>query len=87
MLSRDKETAIKPWKVSQNDNRRAMDGITTNTAVSFKRVPLMTKEAVQAVLDVAKNPKAQQMKPEEFYDNSFLQKLEDSGFINSLYAR
>ena len=41
----------------------------------------------QAVLDVAKSPKAQQMKPEEFYDNSFLQKLEDSGFINSLYAR
>jgi hypothetical protein len=47
----------------------------------------MTKEAVQAVLDVAKSPKAQQMKPEEFFDNSFLQKLDDSGFINSLYAR
>jgi hypothetical protein len=42
---------------------------------------------VQAVLDVAKSPKAQQMKLEEFFDNSFLQKLEDSSFINSLYAR
>jgi hypothetical protein len=47
----------------------------------------MTKEAVQAVLEVAKNPKAQQVKPEDFYDNSFLQKLDVSGFINSLYAR
>jgi hypothetical protein len=45
------------------------------------------REAVQAVLDAAKNPKAQQVKPEDFYDNSFIQKLEASGFINSLYAR
>jgi hypothetical protein len=38
-------------------------------------------------LEVAKSPKAQQIKPEDFYDNSFLQKLDASGFINSLYAR
>jgi len=47
----------------------------------------MTKEEVKAVLEVAKSPRAQQVKPEEFYDNSFIQKLEVSGFINSLYAR
>jgi hypothetical protein len=47
----------------------------------------MTKEEVQAVLEVAKSPKAAQVKPEDFFDNSFLQKLEASGFINSLYAR
>ena len=42
---------------------------------------------MKAVLDVAKSPKALQAKPEDFYDNSFLQKLEVSGFINSLYTR
>jgi hypothetical protein len=47
----------------------------------------MTKEAVQAVLEVAKSPKAAQSKPEDFFDNSFLQKLDASGFINSLYSR
>lgn len=88
IIRRDKETALKALgKFLKTDNRRALDGIYDEYGNVFQRVPLMTKEAVQAVLDVAKNPKAQQMKPEEFYDNSFLQKLEDSGFINSLYAR
>ncbi|MGH7929577.1 MAG: hypothetical protein ACREQV_17475 [Candidatus Binatia bacterium] len=30
---------------------------------------------------------AQQAKPQDFYDNSFVQKLDASGFVNSLYAR
>jgi NitT/TauT family transport system substrate-binding protein len=88
IIKRDKETALKAiGKFLKTDNRRALDGIYDEYGNVFQRVPLMTKETVQAVLDVTKNPKAQQMKPEEFIDNSFLQKLEDSGFINSLYAR
>jgi NitT/TauT family transport system substrate-binding protein len=88
IIRRDKEMALKALgKFLKTDNRRALEGIYEDYGNAFQRVPLMTKEAVQAVLDVAKNPKAQQMKPEEFFDNSFLQKLEDSGFINSLYAR
>lgn len=88
IIRRDKETALKALgKFLKTDNRRALEGIYEDYGNAFQRVPLMTKEAVQAVLDVAKSPKAQQMKPEEFFDNSFLQKLDDSGFINSLYAR
>ena len=88
IIKRGKETALKAiGKFLKTDNRRALDGIYDEYGNVFQRVPLMTKETVQAVLDVAKNPKAQQMKPEDFIDNSFLQKLEDSGFINSLYAR
>jgi hypothetical protein len=34
-----------------------------------------------------KSPRGVQAKPEVFYDNSFVQKIEASGFINSLYAR
>lgn len=88
IIRRDKETALKAMgKFLKTDNRLALEGIYEEYGNAFQRVPLMTKEAVQAVLDVAKSPKAQQMKPEDFFDNSFLQKLEDSGFINSLYAR
>jgi hypothetical protein len=47
----------------------------------------MTREQVQAVLNVVKGPKGQQVKAEDLYDNSFVQKLDASGFINSLYAR
>jgi len=50
-------------------------------------VPYMTKAEVQAVLDVVKSPKGVRAKPEVFYDNSFVEKLDASGFIKSLYER
>lgn len=88
IIRRDKETTLKVMgKFMKTDNRKLLEAVYEEHLPVFQRVPLMTKEAVQAVLDVAKNPRAQQMKPEDFYDNSFIQKLEVSGFINSLYAR
>jgi len=88
VIRRDKETAMKVMgKFMKTDNRQILEAVYEEHLPVFQRVPLMTKEAVQAVLDVAKSPRAQQAKPEDFYDNSFIQKLEVSGFINSLYAR
>ena len=46
--------------------------------------PLMTAAEVQAVLDVAKSPKAKIMKPQEFFDNSIVQKIQASGFIEQV---
>jgi len=88
IIKRDKETAFKAMgKFLKTDNRQALEGIYEEYAGAFQRAPFMTKEEVRAVLDVVKSPKAQQAKPEDFYDNSFLQKIEASGYINSLYAR
>ena len=50
----------------------------------FPTTPLMTAAEVKAVLDVAKSPKAKQMKPEEFFDNSIVQKIQASGFIEQV---
>lgn len=88
IIKRDKETAFKAMgKFLKTDNRQTLEGIYEEYAGAFQRAPFMTKEEVKAVLEVVKSPKAQQAKPEDFYDNSFLQKVEVSGFINSLYAR
>jgi ABC-type nitrate/sulfonate/bicarbonate transport system substrate-binding protein len=88
IIRRDKETAMKVMgKFMKTDNRQLLEAVYDEHAPVFQRYPLMTKEEVQAVLEVAKSPKAAQVKPEDFFDNSFLQKLEASGFINSLYAR
>jgi NitT/TauT family transport system substrate-binding protein len=88
IILRDKETAMKVMgKFMKTDNRQTLEAVYDEHAPVFQRLPLMTKEEVQAVLEVAKSPKAAQAKPEDFFDNSFLQKLEASGFINSLYAR
>ena len=69
------------------DNRQWVEAVYDDIAGVLQRVPYMSKQEVQAVLEVVKNPKGGQVKPEDFFDNSFLQKLEISGFINSLYAR
>jgi hypothetical protein len=79
----DKETTSKPW-ANKTDNqaenlRRLRQRLSTRTADY--------PPEVQAVLDVVKSPRGVQAKPEVFYDNSFVQKIEASGFINSLYAR
>jgi ABC-type nitrate/sulfonate/bicarbonate transport system substrate-binding protein len=88
IIRRDKESAMKAMgKFLKTDNRRALEGIYDEYGDAFPRVPVMSREEVKAVLDVAKSPKAAQAKPEEFYDNSFVQKLDSSGFINSLYAK
>jgi len=88
IIRRDKETTVKVMgKYMKTDNQKLLEAVYEEHLPVFQRLPLMTKEAVQAVLDVAKNPKAQQMNPEDFFDNSFLQKLDASGFINSLYVR
>jgi NitT/TauT family transport system substrate-binding protein len=88
IIRRDKETAVKAMgKFLKTDNQRALEGIYNEYGDAFPRVPVMTREEVKAVLDVAKSPKAPQARPEDFYDNSFVQKLDSSGFINSLYAK
>ena len=87
VIHRDKETTMKVMaKYMKTDNRRLLEAVYQEHEPVYKRVPLMTKEEVQAVLDVVKNPKAAQAKPEDFFDNSLLQKVDASGFIKSLYA-
>jgi ABC-type nitrate/sulfonate/bicarbonate transport system substrate-binding protein len=88
IIHRDKETTTKVMgKYMKTDNRRLLEAVYDEHEPVFRRVPLITREEVQAVLDVVKSPKAAQMKPEDFFDNSFVQKLDASGFVNSLYAR
>ena len=54
-----------------------------------EKVPLVKREAFQATLDEIgkKNPKAKQVKPEQFYDNSLVQELIKEGFFTSLWGR
>ena len=52
----------------------------------LKQPPFLTDAALQSVLDElsANNAKAKAATPKDFYDNSFLKKLEDAGFIRSV---
>jgi len=88
IILRDKETALKVMARNMKmDNRQWVEAVYDDVAGVLQRAPYMSKAEVQAVLEVVKNPKGDQAKPEDFFDNSFLQKLEFSGYINSLYKR
>jgi ABC-type nitrate/sulfonate/bicarbonate transport system substrate-binding protein len=88
VVLRDKETTLKIMgKNMKMENRKWVEAVYDDIAGVLQRKPYMTKLAVQAVLDVVKSPKAKQAKPETFFDNSFLQRVDSSGFIDSLYAR
>ena len=52
---------------------------------AFQRVPYVTTEGLQTVLDLIDNPLARQARPEQFIDHRFLQELEASGFVQRLY--
>jgi ABC-type nitrate/sulfonate/bicarbonate transport system substrate-binding protein len=53
----------------------------------FLKVPYMPEEAIRTVLSLSDNPKAASADPKEFYDNSLLQELVDSGFVKQLYSQ
>jgi hypothetical protein len=53
----------------------------------FPQTPLMTAAEIKAVLDVAKSPKAKQLNAEDFFDNSLVQKIQASGFIEAVNKR
>jgi NitT/TauT family transport system substrate-binding protein len=53
----------------------------------FLKVPYMPEEAIRTVLSLSDNPKAASADPKDFYDNSLLKELEDSGFVKELYGR
>lgn len=52
----------------------------------FLKVPYMPDEAIRTVLSLSDNPKAATANPKDFYDNSLLKELEDSGFVKELYS-
>jgi len=88
IIRTDKETTFKAMgKFLKTDNRQTLEIIYDDYGSAYQRVPLITKQEVQAVLDVVKSPKGVRANPEVFYDNSFVQKIDASGFINALYAR
>jgi ABC-type nitrate/sulfonate/bicarbonate transport system substrate-binding protein len=88
IIRTDKETTYKAMgKFLKTDNRQILESIYNDYGSAYQRVPLITKQEVQAVLEVVKSPKGVQANPEVFFDNSFVQKIEASGFINTLYSR
>ncbi|MBI2531707.1 MAG: ABC transporter substrate-binding protein, partial [Deltaproteobacteria bacterium] len=53
----------------------------------FPKLPYMTEEVIRSALSVSDHPRATKADPKDFFDNSFLRELEESGFIKELYVQ
>jgi len=88
VIRKDKEAAMKSMgKFLKTTDRGVLEAVYEDYKDVFPTTPLMTAAEVQAVLDVAKSPKAKQMKPTDFFDNSIVQKIQASGFIEQVNKR
>ncbi len=88
VIRRDKEITVKSMgKFLKLSDREALESTYDEYKSVFPVTPLMTAAEVQAVLDVSKSPKAKSMKPQEFFDNSIVQKIAASGFIEQVNKR
>ncbi len=88
VIRKDKETTMRSMgKFLKTTDQAVLESVYDDYKDVFPTTPLMTAAEVKAVLDVAKSPKAKQMKPEEFFDNSVVQKIQASGFIEQVNKR
>jgi len=88
VIRRDKESTMKSLgKFLKTNDQAVLESVYDDYKDVFPVTPLMTAAEVKAVLDVSKSPKAKQMKPEEFFDNSMVQKIQASGFIEQVNKR
>ena len=85
LVRKDKEITLQAMgRYLKTSDRQVLESVYNEYKDVFPKVPLMTAAEVEAVLNASKNPKAKQMKPEDFFDNSLVQKLQASGFIDSV---
>jgi NitT/TauT family transport system substrate-binding protein len=88
VIRKDKETTTKSLgKFLKTNDQAVLESVYDEYKDVFPVTPLMTAAEVKAVLEVSKSPKAKQMKPEEFFDNSIVQKIQASGFIEQVNKR
>jgi NitT/TauT family transport system substrate-binding protein len=88
LIRKDKEATLKALtKFLKTNDREVLDSVYEEYKDVFPQTPLMTAAEVKAVLDVAKSPKAKQTNPEDFFDNSLVQKIQASGFVEAVNKR
>jgi NitT/TauT family transport system substrate-binding protein len=87
MHTRREETKEIFSRYSKIKDPGMLDGSLQYAYDFVEKVPLVKSQAFQVTLDEIgkKNPKAQQAKPEQFYDNSLVEELIQEGFFKNLW--
>ncbi|HTN71988.1 MAG TPA: hypothetical protein VMO00_12970, partial [Methylomirabilota bacterium] len=86
---RDKPLAMKVMGkyLRTNDAEMLSEAYDIYVQQHLLKVPLTSVEAIKSVLEelAVRNPKAKEMDPKKFFDDSFVRQMQSSGFIDALY--
>jgi hypothetical protein len=82
----DKEFSKKVMaKFAQLNDEKMLEATWEEYAKRMQRVPLVSLKGVQSLMERGSDGGKQELKPERVVDNSIVDELERSGFIDSVY--
>ena len=90
LFYKDKDGAKRAiGKYTKTEDPEILEKSYTYQARYFQRVPLTTDAGVQVVLDelARQIPKAREARPSDFYDNTLVEELASSGFIDQVFKK
>jgi ABC-type nitrate/sulfonate/bicarbonate transport system substrate-binding protein len=89
MHTRKEETKAIFTRYTKITDPGMLDGSLQYAYDFVEKIPLVKPQAFQVTIDeiAQKNPKANQAKAEQFFDNSLVQELIDEGFFRNLWGK
>jgi hypothetical protein len=87
VMHHEPETAIAVLgKYLQSSDRELMRAAYESFRPAYSRNQLVPEEAVVATLHDLEHPAARTADPKSFYNNSYLERIKASGYLDRLYA-
>ncbi len=85
VFKKDKEVAFRAMAKWYNITDREKQELIYAGAANLPRKPYPSVEGIKKVMEVYDSNEMRKYKPEDFYDDSFVRELDESGYIDSLY--
>ena len=85
LMKRDKEVAFRAMSKWFNITDREKQQANYEAAVEIPRKPYPAVDGIKKTMELYDSHEMRKYKPEDFYDDSFIRELDQSGYIDSLY--
>ena len=85
MMKKDKEVAFRAMAKYYKFNDREVQQVIFNGSVDMPRKPYPAVDGIKNAMKLYDGANMRRFKAEDFYDDSFMKELDQSGFIDKLY--
>ena len=85
VMKQDKEVAFGAMAKWYNITDRETQELMYAGVAAVPRKPYPAVEGIKKIMEIYDSNEMRKYKPEDFYDDSFVRELDESGFIDGLY--